>query len=324
MVVRALAIASETASRVRGAAFRTKPLILAKTCSIGLRSGEYFGRNRRRAGGLDRVSHGFAFVRSQIVEHDDVVALEGRDQELFDVGEKPLAVDGTVEHAGRVDAVVAQRSQECRRLPMAVRDLGDEPTSARRPTLEPGTVGLGSALFDEHQSRRIDALLMASPAPAMALYVRTILLARDKRLFLSVTPMRRKKRLIIAVSARTPRSASNRSQSALSVMSDFSALSASRNSRCGSSLARRYPPILLAAREPLRSKRCTHLMAEDSLTPKRPAAARRLIPPRTTASITRSRKSCEYALAIPAGLRPASRLNQNNADSGIPTDSIEM
>ena len=63
--------------------------------------------------------------------------------------------------------------------------------------------------------------------------------------------MRRKKRLIITVSARTPRSASNRSQSALSVMSDFSALSASRNSRCGSSLTRRYPPILLAAREPL-------------------------------------------------------------------------
>ena len=77
--------------------------------------------------------------------------------------------------------------------------------------------------------------------------------------------MRPKKRLIIAVSARTPRSASNRSQSACKVMSDFSALSASRNSRCGSSLGRRYPPILLAAREPLRSKRCTHLIAEDSL-----------------------------------------------------------
>ena len=77
----------------------------------------------------------------------------------------------------------------------------------------------------------------------------------------------------------------------------------------------------LAAREPLRSKRCTRLMAEDSLTPKRAAADRRLIFPPTAASITRSRKSCEYALAIPAGLRPASRLNQNNADSGIPTDS---
>jgi hypothetical protein len=154
----------------------------------------------------------------------------------------------------------------------------------------------------------------------MALYVRTILLASDKRLFLSVTPMRRKKRLIIAVSARTPRSA-NWSQSALSVMSDFSALSASRNSRCGSSLGRRYPPILLAAREPLRSKRCTHLMAEDSLTPKQAAAARRLISPRTTASITRSGKSCEYALPSLRASRPASRLNQNNADSGIPIDS---
>ena len=34
---------------MRGAAFRTKPFSLAKTCSIGLRSGEYLGRKRRRA-----------------------------------------------------------------------------------------------------------------------------------------------------------------------------------------------------------------------------------------------------------------------------------
>ena len=38
----------------------------------------------------------------------------------------------------------------------------------------------------------------------------------------------------------------------------------------------------------------------------------------STASITRSRKSCEYGFGIPAGLRPANRLNQNLADSGIP------
>jgi hypothetical protein len=59
--------------------------------------GRVFGKEQeRRAGGLDRVSHRFSFVRSEIVEHGDVVALEGRDQELFDVGEKPLAVDGAV------------------------------------------------------------------------------------------------------------------------------------------------------------------------------------------------------------------------------------
>ena len=37
--------------------------------------------------------------------------------------------------------------------------------------------------------------------------------------------------------------------------------------------------------------RRTHLIADASLTPKRRDAERRLSPPRTTASITRSRKS---------------------------------
>ncbi len=45
---------------------------------------------------LDGASHGFAFVRSEIVEHDDGAGLEGRDQELFNVGEKALAVDRAV------------------------------------------------------------------------------------------------------------------------------------------------------------------------------------------------------------------------------------
>src|SRR5271165_5807923 len=98
---------------------------------------------------------------------------------------------------------------------------------------------LGPGLVDEDETRRIDALLMSPPAPAVALDVRAILLARDQRLFLSVTPMRRKNRLIIDVSAFTPGSASSRSQSACRVMSDFSALSASRNCRCGSSFGRR-------------------------------------------------------------------------------------
>jgi hypothetical protein len=106
--------------------------------------GRVFGQEQKtRACGPDGVSHGFAFVRSQIVEHDDVVALEGRDEELFDIGEKPLAVDGAVEQAGRFDAVVAQRSQEGRGFPVAVRDLGDEPAAARRPAVKARHVGLG-------------------------------------------------------------------------------------------------------------------------------------------------------------------------------------
>src|SRR5271169_411037 len=43
------ALALATASYVRASAFRSRVLNLAKTCSIGLRSGEYFDRNTRRA-----------------------------------------------------------------------------------------------------------------------------------------------------------------------------------------------------------------------------------------------------------------------------------
>jgi len=43
--------------------------------------------------------------------------------------------------------------------------------------------------------------------------VRSVLFARDERLFLSVTPIRRKNRLIIEVSALTPFSERSRSHS---------------------------------------------------------------------------------------------------------------
>src|ERR1700685_2020269 len=101
-------------------------------------------------------------------------------------------------------------------------------------------------------------------------------------------------------------------------MSDFSLRAVSRNSRCGISLEARWPPCPTGAPEPSRSTRSSHLMATDSLSSERRAAARRLIAPFLTASIPRSRKSCEYGFGIPAGLRPANRLNQNVPDSGIP------
>jgi hypothetical protein len=122
-------------------------------------------------------------VRSEVVEPDDVARLEGRNEDLFDVGQKALPVTGAVEQARRVEAVVAQSGEERRRLPMAVRDLGDEPSAERRPAVEASHVGLGPGLVDEDEPRRIDALLMVSPAQPMALHVRTVLFACDEGLF---------------------------------------------------------------------------------------------------------------------------------------------
>ena len=73
------ALAFATASYVRASAFRSKVLNLAKTCSIGLRSGEYLGRNTRRApGGSDGLSHRLSLVGAEIVEDNDVARSRGR------------------------------------------------------------------------------------------------------------------------------------------------------------------------------------------------------------------------------------------------------
>jgi hypothetical protein len=53
---------------------------------------------------------------------------------VFDVGVEALAVDGPVEQAGRIDAVVAQGGKESRGLPRALRDLVDEPLGPSAPS----------------------------------------------------------------------------------------------------------------------------------------------------------------------------------------------
>ena len=78
---------------------------------------------------------------------------------------------------------------------------------------------------------------------------------------------------------------------------------------CGRRAHRLSRAIPFHPLEPFDRYRFTHLVVAS-----RRAAAHALF----TASITRSRKSCEYGLGIPAGLRPANRLNQNILDLGIP------
>ena len=182
---------------------------------MGFKIRGVFGqKNETRTDVADRPSHGLPLVGPQIVEDDDVARLEGRDEELLDVGVKAFAVDGLVEQAGRFDAVAAQRGEEGRGFPVAVRNLVDEPLALGRPTAQAGHVGLGPGLVDKDQTPGIDEALIGAPSFAVAAYVRTILFARDEGLFLNVTPIRRKKRLIIEVSALTPRSDKRRSQSA--------------------------------------------------------------------------------------------------------------
>src|SRR2546426_11694144 len=100
-------MAAQTASTVRALAFRSRCLSLAKTCSIGLRSGEYFGRKKSLAPAERMSARGFALVAAEIVQNDDVAGTKRGHEDLLDIDPEALAVDRPLEQPRRVDAVVA-------------------------------------------------------------------------------------------------------------------------------------------------------------------------------------------------------------------------
>jgi hypothetical protein len=60
---------------------------LAKTCSLGLRSGPFGERNRRWAPAFDRRTNRRLFMHDQVVDHPDVARPQCRHQDRLDVGE---------------------------------------------------------------------------------------------------------------------------------------------------------------------------------------------------------------------------------------------
>jgi hypothetical protein len=91
-------MAVQRASTVRVLALRSSALSLAKTCSIGLRSGLSGGRESSRAPlAFDRLLDALHLVGAEVVEDHDVTAGQLRRQGLLDVGEEAFTVDRTVE-----------------------------------------------------------------------------------------------------------------------------------------------------------------------------------------------------------------------------------
>src|SRR6266699_1924385 len=64
------------------------------------------------AGRANELAHGFAFVAAEIVDDDDVVGLQGGDEDLLDVGPEALPVDWAVKNPWSLDPVVAQAARK--------------------------------------------------------------------------------------------------------------------------------------------------------------------------------------------------------------------
>lgn len=74
----------------------------------GIKVGRVFWQEPQPgAGSLDGVADGLGFVRTEIVENDDVAGLKGWDQLLAHVGAKALAVDRAVKDAWSGEPIAA-------------------------------------------------------------------------------------------------------------------------------------------------------------------------------------------------------------------------
>ena len=140
------------------------------------------------ADGLDRGAHSLAFMGTEIVHDDDVAGTQGRDQELLDIGGEGLAVDRTVDHAGRGYGVVAQGGKEGAGRPVSVWHRSDQ-------TLAPWSAAVGSChvrlhpgLVDEDEPIQGQVRLGLPPGRAGRGDVGPILLFGMERLFLRVRP----------------------------------------------------------------------------------------------------------------------------------------
>ena len=109
--------------------------------------------------------------------------MQGRDELLLDVGEEQLAVHRAVDYQRGGDSVAAQAGDERRRLPMAVRNLGDQAFPARRAAALTRHLRTSASLVNEDQSLCGHSQLRQPPPQPTRRHVGPVLLRGVKHFF---------------------------------------------------------------------------------------------------------------------------------------------
>lgn len=133
----------------------------------------------------DCLSGSGALVTAEIVEDDDIAGCERGHEELLDPGGEGEAVDRAVKDQRRDDTALTKPGQESQCLPMTVRNLVEERSTARAPAPHAGHVGLDPGLIDEDETAGVEPMLMGLPPRSEPSGLRPIPLARQQRFFYS-------------------------------------------------------------------------------------------------------------------------------------------
>jgi len=134
-------------------------------------------------GRFDGLADASDLVGGQIIHRDDLPGRECRHQALFEIAEEDFAVHRGVDNKRSGDAVVTQAGDERGHLPVAVRNLCDEPLAARAASARPGHIGRSAGLVDEDELLRIKLLLLLFPVGASCADVVAVLLGGVQAFF---------------------------------------------------------------------------------------------------------------------------------------------
>ena len=122
-------------------------------------------------------------VAAEVIENVDVACGQGRHEHLLDIGCEQFAINWTIDHSGRVDAVVPQGGYEGQRLPMAVRHARIKTLPAQAPAAQRRHVRLDPGFIDEDQAPGVNLILVGLPACALERDVATGLFGRQYGFF---------------------------------------------------------------------------------------------------------------------------------------------
>lgn len=118
-----------------------------------------------------------------VVHDDDIPGFEGRNQALFNVGQKHGSVDRTGDHHGCCHAITSQSRDEAQCLPCSEGHTPGDPFAFWSATMGTGHVGVDRGLVNEDKARRIKQPLLADPAPPGAGDVGSLLLGSVQNFF---------------------------------------------------------------------------------------------------------------------------------------------
>jgi hypothetical protein len=167
---------------------------LAKAISIGLRSGEYFGKNRnqapRSASALAARGLLWTFRLSSANEvrrgDHDIATSEAWRELRADIAIESGTIHGSLNDPRGNKLIAAQTGDEGLRLPLAEGGIGHEPLSLQAAPTQGRHVGLYARFIDEDEPRRLAAhkrLAALVPCPAGHLDVSAFFLGGQQRFF---------------------------------------------------------------------------------------------------------------------------------------------